>query len=520
MTIPHSLTQIPSIHRRQSLSCRKCDSPSLVDSPSAAKVSRSTSYRGNRTDVHRQVMDYARGGTLFAAFPVELRVEVFLQYCGMYCPIGKVTEGPALLLQICRAWTELALQTPQLWTSFTLDFRSMPSPRKTAFLLSATKGWIDRTRNLPLSFKLHYPVPIDAACTQLMQCILPSFPRWRDVTLYAPTASVLPLWQTNPSSSTCLRSFSMETFGPSPVVLKDLGINWSQVTELDLFIIPIPTLDECLHILKEAVNLRRCGLNAACVLSSDELEPLSLPKLEHLELKMYRLAISDSSHVPFLVFLHSLSLPSLQSLRISWNVTHAPGWSNTSCDRFVEFLDGLDGHLETLHLACLPLDARQILRCLRVVPSLRCLSIALSQGDREHDFIGNEFLDALTLHAGSNHGLLPILQCIRLECHGEAFNNVALLRFIASRWKYQESFSAARHLECVDFVSPKRHAEYRPRRFRDVKEGRLEVAAGLRSELTMVQVLTCFLNRDSYEQMICFMNGDFPPDIRSLLVLG
>jgi len=310
----------------------------------------------------------------------------------------------------------------------------------------------------------------------------------------------------------------METFGPSPVVLRDLGINWTEVTELDLFLIPIPTLDECLHILKEAVNLRRCSMNAACVLSSDELEPLSLPKLEHLQLKMYRLAISDSPHVPFLMFLHSLSLPNLQSLRLSWNVTQAPQWSNASSDRFVQFLEKLGGHLETLHLAYLPLDARQILHCLRVIPSLTCLSIALSQADREHDFIDNQFLDALTLHPGSNNGLLPILQSIRLESHGEAFNNVALLRFIASRWKYQELPSAAGQLESVDFVSPKRHAEYRPRRFKDLKEGRLEVAAGLRSEFTMVQVLSCFLNKDSYGHMVCFMNGDFPPDVRSLLV--
>ncbi|KAJ7265838.1 hypothetical protein B0H12DRAFT_1230259 [Mycena haematopus] len=254
----------------------------------------------------------------------------------------------------------------------------MPGPNKTTLLVHALKGWIERSRNLPLSFKLHYPVPVDAACSELMQCILPSFPRWRDVTLYAPTASLLPLWAVGLSSSSCLRTFSMETFGPSPVVLKDLRINWIQVTELDLFLIPIPTLTECLHILKEAVNLRRCSMNAVCALSSEELEPLSLSRLEHLQLKMYRLAIATHR---------------------TWNVTQAPQWSDASSDKFVEFLEELGGHLETLHLGYLPLDARQILRCLGVVPALRSLSIALSQSDREHDFINNEFLDALTLHA-------------------------------------------------------------------------------------------------------------------------
>jgi len=505
MTTSHFLTETPYILRHPSLSCPRRGSLYQKDDGSGLEPS----GFGKVT--------YVPGGTFFAAFPVELRVEVFRQFCGLYCPIDKVTEGPAFLLQVCRAWRELAAQTPPLWTSFTLHW-PMPSPNKTAFLVSGTKAWIKRSRNLPLSFKLHFPVPVDAACIELMQCILPSFHRWRDVTLYAPTASLLPLWALEPNSSPCLRSLSLETFGPSPVVLRNLRINWTQVTELELFLIPIPTLDECLHILKDAVNLRRCSMNAACVLSSDELESLCLPKLEYLQLKLYRLAISDAPHVPLLVFLHSLSLPGLQSLNISWNVTQAPLWPSAISGKFVEFLEELSGHLETLHLGYLPLDAQQVLRCLRVVPALRSFSIALSRSDRERDFINNEFFDALTLHAGSGSGLLPILQSIRLESHGEAFDNIALLRFIASRWRYQVSPSAGQ-LESFDFVSPKRHAEYRPQWFKDVREGRLEVSARMKSEFTMVQALACFLNRDSYGQTICFMNGDFPPDVRSLLVL-
>ncbi|KAF7354955.1 hypothetical protein MSAN_01410600 [Mycena sanguinolenta] len=505
MTTSHFPTETSYILRHPSLSCRRRGSPNQKDDCSSLEPSE-----------FRKVA-YVPGGTFFAAFPVELRVEVFRQFCGLYCPIDKVTEGPALLLQVCPAWRELAAQTPQLWTSFTLHW-PMPSPNKTTFLLSAMKAWMKRSRNLPLSFKLHFPVPVDAACLELMQCILLSFHRWRDVTLYAPTASLLPLWALEPNSSPCLRTLSLETFGPSPVVLRDLRINWTQVTELDLFLIPIPTLDECLHILNEAVNLRRFSMNAACVLSSEELETLSLPKLEYLQLKLYRLAISDAPHVPLLVFLHSLSLPSLQSLNISWNVTQTPQWSNASSSKFVEFLEELGGHLETLHLGYLPLDAQQILRCLGVVPALQCFSIALPRSDREHDFIDNEFFDALTFHAGSGPTLLPILRSIRLESHGEAFNNIALLRFIASRWRYQVSPSAGQ-LESFDFVSPKRRVEYRPQRFQDVREGRLEVSARLKSEFTMVQALACFLNRDSYGQTICFMNGDFPPDVRSLLVL-
>jgi len=519
MTI-HSPTDISFVHRRQSLSCRRRVSLSQqgegfsVDSSKVLPVSRTRSSR-NRTEAHAGM----EGGTIFNVLPIELRVEVFLQFCGMYCPIGKVNEGPIMLLRICRAWTELVLHTPQLWSSFSLNFGSLIGPRHSRFLISAVQDWMDRSRNFPLSFKLHCPA-LDAACTDLMQCILSSSARWRNVTLYAPSASLLPLLEAKPNSLPSLRVLNVETFGPSTIALTTFGFNWSQITELDLFFITIPTLDECLHILKEGVGLRRCSMNAACVLSSDAPELLSLPKLEHLQLKMYGGDMAGSPQSRFLVFLRSLSLPRLDSLSIGWNVTQGPRWSNGSSDSFIEFLEELGGHLEALHLGYLPFHTRQFLDCLRAVPLLKSLSISLSQADREHDSIDNEFLGALTRQPGGGDGLLPSLQRIRLESHGGSFNNVALLRFVASRWRYQVSPSAAGQLECLDIVSPKRHAEYRPRRFKDLKEGRLEVAAGLRSEYTMVQVLSSFLNRDSYGRMICFMNGDFPLDIRPLLIFS
>ncbi|KAF7337951.1 hypothetical protein MVEN_02018500 [Mycena venus] len=393
MQIPHLSSGVFLAHQRQFLSFREhqhltpTNEGSCIDSSGVEQVpvfSR-TSISSSSGDIAEVHPDYPKGGTLFAAFPVELQVEVFLQFCEIFPAIGKATEGPPLLLRICRAWTELVFRTPQLWTSFTLDLRSLPGPNQTAFLISATKGWLNRSRDLPLSFRLHYPVLVDTASTELMQCILASFPRWRDATLHVPTACLLPLRGVTHGRSSCLRTFSLQTFGnSSPIVLKDLGIIGTQVTELDLSIVPIPTLDECLHILKECVNLRRCSMNAIPLFSSDGLEPLSLQDLEHLQLNIFRRSLSQPTSDPFLAFLHSLFLPALQFLRISWNwnTSQAPRWSNVSSNRFVEFLEQLSGHLETLHVENLPLDAGQIFDFHKVVPSLQCLSI-VPKGGRE-----------------------------------------------------------------------------------------------------------------------------------------
>ncbi|KAJ7179513.1 hypothetical protein C8R46DRAFT_1187780 [Mycena filopes] len=458
-------------------------------------------------------LNVVNGGTLFATFPVELRVEVFLQFCGAYCPIGDPNAGPLPLLRICRAWTQLALQTPQLWSSFAVDSQPLLGTKRNAFLISTMKTWIDRSRNLPLSFKLHYPVP-DATCADLVRSILPSVGRWRDVTLCAPGASLLPIWEAEPNSHPCLRTLTIETLGPDPVVLHHLGINWAQLTEVDLFLVTVPTLDECFYVLKESVHLRRCSLNAGCWLRSGELERLSLPNLEHLQLKMYR----GGPEADLLIFLRALSLPRLNSLRIDWNMAPHP-WSKNLVEAFIDFLEEVRGHLASLHLAHLPFNGPQFIECLRVVPALTSLGISSSQGDRQHDFIDDRFLDALTQRPGSDDsGLVPLLQHLRLESHGESFSNVALFRLLASRWKFQESPPGP--LEGLDIVSPKRHAEYRPRRFKDLKEGRLDVKAGLRvgEENMMLKVISSFMTRDSYGQKLCFMNGDFPSSIRPLLM--
>ncbi|KAJ7672875.1 hypothetical protein B0H17DRAFT_988719 [Mycena rosella] len=531
MTIPHFPVNISFVRRRQSLSCARRESHCEEDASTGTDgcpwnskdtpLSQLSSGR-NRTNVPQLMDSDAKSDTLFTAFPVELRVEVFLQFCGMYCPIGKETEGPLMLLQVCRAWKELVLQTPQLWTSFALDFRSFP-PNQHEFLISTMKRWIDRSRNLPLSFNLHYPLP-DATCTTLIQYILPLSVRWRDVTLCAPAASLFPQWEVNSNSFPSLRTLSMRAEGPCPFALSmaGLGFNWAQLTELDVILSTLPTLDECLHILKEGVGLKRCSMYAFCVFGSKGRDRITLPKLEHLQLTVYGMdngaVLPGLPDVQFLAFLVTLSLPGLESLKIGWNVPRGRGrpyyWSDCHAG-FVAFLEQLGEHLQALHLQSLPFDARQVLQCLQVVPCLRHLHLSMSQADEEHDFIDNELFGGLTQQPGCS-GLLPLLEGIRLESPGKSLSNPDLLRFIASRWRYQKSTPGC--LEGVDLVLHKRRAEYRPWRFRDTKEKRLQVNARLKSEFKMVEVLASFLNRDSYGELLCFLNNDFPLDIRSLLI--
>ncbi|KAJ7067928.1 hypothetical protein C8F01DRAFT_581675 [Mycena amicta] len=457
----------------------------------------------------RKSLSYARiVDTLFAAFPVELRVEIFRLVCGDYCPIDKNNVGPLLLMRVSRVWKNLVVQTPQLWSSFSLDVqRPLPGRR----LTNTLKRWLDQSRSAPVSFVLHYPV-LDATCTKILHEFLLASGRWRDVTLRAPSASLLPLWEAKPENFPVLRSLTIETVGLAPFLIRDLGISWAQLAKLDLFLITIPTLDECLDILERSVNLTSCSMNAICVLDAQDVQRLELPKLKVLQLKLYNgdpLA-SSASETNFHAFLDALNCPGLRSVSIGWNLTLGPPrWSHP--DKLATFLRQMGGHLESLHLAYLPFDTRQVLSALESVPFLRQLRLSLSQADPENDFINNDFFRALTLPSA----LLPLLESMRLDCHGESFSNAVLLRFITSRWKYQHKGGC---LEQLEIISPKRRAEYVSKRFRDLREGKLDVGASLKSESDMLAVLRGYMERDSYDT-ICFMNSDFSRDIRSLLVL-
>ncbi|KAJ6463988.1 hypothetical protein C8R45DRAFT_840871, partial [Mycena sanguinolenta] len=50
-----------------------------------------------------------------AALPLELSSEIFLQCLPTSPSTCEPSEAPMLLMNVCRAWTEVALATPELW---------------------------------------------------------------------------------------------------------------------------------------------------------------------------------------------------------------------------------------------------------------------------------------------------------------------------------------------------------------------------------------------------------------------
>ncbi|KAJ6477634.1 hypothetical protein C8R45DRAFT_1007511 [Mycena sanguinolenta] len=78
-----------------------------------------------------------------ARLPLEISSEIFLRYL-----TWGAQHVPTLLLNICNAWTDIALATPSLWTTVHIDF---PCEDDFAAMLLL---WFQRARNRPFSISI------------------------------------------------------------------------------------------------------------------------------------------------------------------------------------------------------------------------------------------------------------------------------------------------------------------------------------------------------------------------------
>ncbi|KAJ7854280.1 hypothetical protein B0H14DRAFT_2444071, partial [Mycena olivaceomarginata] len=90
----------------------------------------------------------------FARLPLEISSDIFLRSLPLFPKPGD-PDVPILQLNICNAWTDIALSTPSLWATIHITFQSsrFPSP-STQCLKTLVPIWLRRAHNRPLSISL------------------------------------------------------------------------------------------------------------------------------------------------------------------------------------------------------------------------------------------------------------------------------------------------------------------------------------------------------------------------------
>ncbi|KAK0185741.1 hypothetical protein F5146DRAFT_190873 [Armillaria mellea] len=101
-------------------------------------------------------------GTLIRSLPAELLGEIFLAQCAKY-PNLDSNAGVAfrrsrlLLLGVCRRWRDVALSTPRIWTTLSIDcVRYHLIGTKPPADLSVLERWISSSGHLPLTIAFRF----------------------------------------------------------------------------------------------------------------------------------------------------------------------------------------------------------------------------------------------------------------------------------------------------------------------------------------------------------------------------
>ncbi|KAJ7277378.1 hypothetical protein C8J57DRAFT_1465956 [Mycena rebaudengoi] len=125
-----------------------------IDSSIAYHLARITELENRRTAVQVQLGRYIYP---VLTLPPEITSEIFVQCL----PHGNVSphpsEAPLLLLVICRAWRDLAISTPVLWTRLEMSLNedsAHPGLRSPEICEELIQTWFQRARSLPLSLSL------------------------------------------------------------------------------------------------------------------------------------------------------------------------------------------------------------------------------------------------------------------------------------------------------------------------------------------------------------------------------
>ncbi|KAJ7174039.1 hypothetical protein C8R43DRAFT_976969 [Mycena crocata] len=212
-----------------------------------------------------------------ALLPLEISSQIFVRCLPPESRLD-ARHTPMLLLNVCRAWTHIALSTPSLWATI-----RVVGPRVSAFreLFSA---WLERSRTFPLSISL-----VGNPGQGVYAAVEQHAPRIQTFELYLPAGGQL-----------------AHVKGPFPC-LTTLTIGGHGYSDsLDVL--------ECMALMRLAPNLVDLTFDNIYFLDVDVydfVEPLRLPHLQHL-----RLGKSDRLGEPLAsaAILQYLTLPALQSL--------------------------------------------------------------------------------------------------------------------------------------------------------------------------------------------------------------
>ncbi|KAF7338184.1 hypothetical protein MVEN_02043300 [Mycena venus] len=358
-----------------------------------------------------------------ARLPLELSSEIFF-HCIPPRPKPGSRAAPMLLLNVCSAWSDIALSTPMLWATIHLDF---PGTK----ILSV---WLERARHCALSISLRKSLD-DGVAAVLRQ--------------YAKQLKHFESYEQKPNvnSLTSLPCLETLTFG-SP-------LEATSFSSLDYV-----SLEYILGLLRLTPKLEKCTfLSIFIKVDLGDHKKQTFPNLRVLEFGVAGLENPGGGDN----ILHHITLPALETLAVRLR--------DLSDSHFSLFLKRSSPPLRKLVLSG-GVKGLQFIRLgewLRLLPSLV---------DLEFYTVQSVFIDDLfSALADSSPQLLPNLQSLKIYHHlPTPFSYQKLLRLLSARTQL-----VCFHLKGFSGYEPRPHADVRDRLRQLVADG-IEIYIGSRTQ--------------------------------------
>lgn len=305
--------------------------------------------------------------------PLELSSNIFVA-CLPDTPTSKppTPTAPAIFLCISRSWRTIALSTSSLWTS--ISDEHVPS----SWFVKHFQKWSARSRDLPLSISLKFPLPGHEA--ESLRLVKQHAHRVRDLELSVLRGGESLVQITAPF--TMLKTLTLENSSPSRHV---------------------NGMDECVELLRSAPRLEECIFRGIWYVTAFTHTPFIHQSLRHL--CFAPIGNSSRHYNSSLAILRRLTLPALRSLAISeLNIT--------SVD-FASFLARSSSSLQTLAIRVSTTgQLEETESYLQLTPTLVDLTIRDESGG------AGKFLKILATRSD----LLPNLQHLTLKSQFNFYN--------------------------------------------------------------------------------------------------
>ncbi|KAF7290472.1 hypothetical protein MKEN_01499700 [Mycena kentingensis (nom. inval.)] len=333
--------------------------------------------------------------TTISSLPVELLAEIFAQSLPQAPFDLRLSNSAFHLARVSRLWRDVALSTPNLWTTFctkrTNDER----------VVTLVKKWISLAQDMPLTIRV--VDSLDDGLTRVRMAFYTEIcrhsTRWRSLTLLAPysviswlpfalspTRKPLPLPMLEElaigyaSSSQERPATEISTFAVAPCLRKfDITLDFHGYTSPFLLVVPwtrllvfsgsFMAISECLFVIREASNLLEFRTRDLAINAIQETAAIEPRELRVLEL--------DGSYTNiFLQLLSVLTLPNLTELHLGTaQEATIEGLGELGWILLETFLARSACTIRELHICARMLSAEELVSGLQLLPSVEHLEV-------------------------------------------------------------------------------------------------------------------------------------------------